>query len=129
MKKACKKPDGSSNLFSWKCSIPGKAGTPWAGGNYPVTITFTEKYPSACPSVKFPENFFHPNIYSSGKVCLSILNNWKPTTSLKQILLGLQTLLTDPNPDDPANGRAGRLCLQEKSTYNAEVRKMAKKYP
>merc|ERR1712072_9224 len=48
---------------------------------------------------------FHPNIYPSGTVCLSILNedeDWKPSITVKQILLGIQDLLDNPNPGSPA---------------------------
>lgn len=48
----------------------------------------------------------HPNIYPSGTVCLSILNeeeDWKPHITVKQILTGIQKLLKDePNIDSPA---------------------------
>jgi ubiquitin-conjugating enzyme E2 I len=48
----------------------------------------------------------HPNIYPSGTVCLSILNeeeDWKPHITIRQILLGIQKLLKDePNIDSPA---------------------------
>lgn len=33
----------------WKCSFPGKKGTDWEGGQYPVTITFSPNYPSKSP--------------------------------------------------------------------------------
>jgi ubiquitin-protein ligase len=49
--------------------------------------------------------FFHPNVYPSGTVCLSILNEedaWKPGITIKQILLGVQDLLDSPNPLSPA---------------------------
>ena len=42
---------------------------------------------------KLPAGFFHPNIYPSGTVCLSILNEdegWRPSITVKQILLGIQ---------------------------------------
>lgn len=48
----------------------------------------------------------HPNIYPSGTVCLSILNeeeDWKSSISIKQILLGVQKLMKDePNIQSPA---------------------------
>lgn len=47
----------------------------------------------ACRKCRFPAGFFHPNVYPSGTVCLSILNAeeaWKPGITLKQILLGIQ---------------------------------------
>lgn len=61
---------------------------------------------------KFPAAFFHPNIYPSGTVCLSILDDdadWKPTITVKQILLGVQDLLDNPNPKSPAQTDAFHL--------------------
>jgi hypothetical protein len=48
--------------------------TDWEGGYYPLTLHFSEDYPSKPPKCKFPQGFFHPNVYPSGTVCLSILN-------------------------------------------------------
>ncbi|KAF3629520.1 SUMO-conjugating enzyme SCE1 [Capsicum annuum] len=46
----------------------------WEGGYYPLTIHFSEDYLTKPPKCKFSAGFFHPNIYLSGTVCLSILN-------------------------------------------------------
>jgi ubiquitin-conjugating enzyme E2 I len=73
-------PDATTNLFLWRCSFPGKGGTDWAGGIYPVTITFSSEYPARPPGVFMPREFFHPNVYHDGEVCLSIINedeDWK----------------------------------------------------
>jgi len=35
----------------WKCFIPGKEGTLWEGGFYPLTMEFTEDYPAKPPKV------------------------------------------------------------------------------
>ena len=43
------------------------------------------------------------------KVCLSILDeekDWRPAITVKQILLGIQDLLNDPNVKDPAQAEA-----------------------
>lgn len=46
----------------------------------------------------------HPNIFPRGETCLSLLNtDWKPAVTMKQVLLGLQALLDEPNPKSPAN--------------------------
>lgn len=46
----------------------------------------------------------HPNIFPSGYVCLSLLTSgWKPAITLKQLLLGIQQLLDEPNLKSPAN--------------------------
>jgi ubiquitin-conjugating enzyme E2 I len=70
---------------------------------------------------KLPIGFFHPNVFGDGKVCLSIINesaDWKPSISVKQvqhpfflihfqqILVGIQELLDNPNPNSPAQSVA-----------------------
>ncbi|KAF8404983.1 hypothetical protein HHK36_009878 [Tetracentron sinense] len=108
-------PDGSVNLMVWQCTIPGKPGTDWEGGYFPLTLHFSEDYPSKPPKCKFPQGFFHPNVYPSGTVCLSILNEdsgWRPAITVKQILVGIQDLLDQPNPADPAQTDGYHLFIQ-----------------
>ena len=70
------KPDGSVDLLRWECVVPGKKGcvaretrgpfrhlqsahrTKWENGNYPVTLEFSEDYPSKCPKASLPGGFF-----------------------------------------------------------------------
>jgi ubiquitin-protein ligase len=35
----------------WKCHIPGKAGTDWEGGFFPLSMEFSEDYPAKPPKV------------------------------------------------------------------------------
>lgn len=55
-------------MLTWQCRIPGKPGTKWEDGLYPVTLKFTENYPATPPECTFPAGFIHPNVYSNGKV-------------------------------------------------------------
>ena len=86
---------------------------------FPLNIEFSEDYPTRPPRCRFPKGFFHPNVYPSGTVCLSILNEseaWKPNITVKQvcgwlvlieqILLGIQELLDSPNENSPAQKEA-----------------------
>ncbi|KAH0884355.1 hypothetical protein HID58_060451 [Brassica napus] len=124
--------DGTNNLMVWQCIIPGKSGTDWEGGFYPLTLNFSEDYPSKPPKCKFPQGFFHPNVYPSGTVCLSILNEdygWRPAITVKQILVGIQDLLDEPNPNDPAQTEGYQLFVQDKNEYKRRVKQQAKQYP
>ncbi|KAI4308041.1 hypothetical protein L6164_031160 [Bauhinia variegata] len=131
---------GSSN----KMSVPGKSidgfhakrtfrmKTDWEGGYFPLTLHFSEDYPSKPPKCKFPQGFFHPNVYPSGTVCLSILNEdsgWRPAITVKQILVGIQDLLDQPNPADPAQTEGYHLFIQDAAEYKRRVRQQAKQYP
>lgn len=41
----------SVNLMKWKCLIPGKENTDWAGGQYEMSMEFSEDYPAKPPKV------------------------------------------------------------------------------
>src|SRR5690242_1365703 len=95
-------------------------------------MEFSEDYPSKPPKCKFPAGFFHPNVYPSGTVCLSILNeeeDWKPTISVKQILLGIQDLLDNANPNSPAQAEAYTLFVTNRNEYTRRVKQQGAKYP
>ncbi|XP_055835731.1 SUMO-conjugating enzyme SCE1-like [Solanum dulcamara] len=116
----------------WQCSIPGKPSTDWDDGHYPLTMHFSEDYPSKPPKCKFPPDFFHPNVYPSGTVYLSILNEdsgWRPAITVKQILVGIQDLLDQPNPNDPAQTNGYQLYMQDSVVYKRRVKQQDKRYP
>jgi ubiquitin-conjugating enzyme E2 I len=85
---------------------------------------------SASPAGTFKPPLFHPNIYPSGRVCLSLLvedKDWKPTLSVKAVLSGIFDLLTSPNLEDPAQRDAYLLLRQDPKAYDAKVREQARK--
>lgn len=71
----------------------------------------------------------HPNIYPSGTVCLSILNeeeDWKPPITVKQILLGIQKLLKEePNIESPAQQEPLTLYKTSRDEYFKKVKAFA----
>lgn len=119
---------GGQDIMKWICKIPGKKSSAWEGGEYVLTMEFSEDYPSKPPKCKFTPVLFHPNIYPSGTVCLSILNedeDWKPSVTIKQILLGIQDLLDNPNPMSPAQAEPYLLFRQNKEEYYKRVKQQA----
>lgn len=129
--KPAKKEDGKLDLYNWNVGVPGKQGTIWEGAVYPLTVIFPAEYPTKPPKCKFDSGFWHPNIYPSGTVCLSILNeeeDWRPALTMKQILLGIQELLDTPNLDSPAQADAFHTYKKNRTLYESKVREQAKKY-
>lgn len=123
---------GVIDLKTWECGIPGKEKTIWEGGLFKLTMIFPDEYPTKPPKCKFTPALFHPNVYPSGTVCLSILNEeeaWKPAINVKQILLGIQDLLNDPNPESPAQAEAYQLFKKDKNEYERKVRRFVKENP
>jgi len=137
------------DLKNWECGVPGKEKTIWEGGLFKLTVSFPEgqapgqrmlptmltrdaEYPTKPPKCKFTPPLFHPNVYPSGTVCLSILNEeeaWKPAITMKQILLGIQDLLNDPNPESPAQAEAYNLFRKDKVEYEKRVKRVVRENP
>lgn len=51
--------------------------------------------------------------------------DWKPSITIKQLLLGIQDLLDNPNPDDPAQKEPYVAYTQDRSAYERKVRDQA----
>ena len=95
-------------------------------------MEFSAEYPSKPPKCKFVPPLFHPNVYPSGTICLSILNeeeDWRPAITIKQMLIGIQDLLDAPNPNSPAQSEAYQMYVQNRANYNKRVREEVKKFP
>ncbi|CAJ1005338.1 putative Ubiquitin-conjugating enzyme [Leishmania naiffi] len=119
------------DLLHWEAGIPGKPGTPWEGGEFRLRLNFTEDYPTKPPKCVFTPVLFHPNVYPSGTVCLSILNeekDWRPNITIKQILLAIQELLNHPNLKDPAQEEPYRVYMRDVKEYEARVREEVRKH-
>lgn len=105
--------------------------TPWAGATYKIILKFGPTYPTTPPKCTFSPPLFHPNVFPSGAVCLSILNeekDWRPTITVTQVLTGIQQLLSNPNPDDPANREAVMSYRTNRAGYEEHVRALARAY-
>lgn len=112
----------ADDIMSWHALMFGPEDTPWEGGTFQLAVTFTEEFPTKPPHVKFLSRMFHPNIYNNGEICLDILQNqWSPIYDISAILTSIQSLLTDPNPNSPANGEAAKLWTENRREYNRRV--------
>lgn len=140
--------------------MPGKEKTIWEGGLFKLNVSFPDgalssiihhpfhrwcfqvqqhprlmreiEYPTKPPKCKFTPALFHPNVYPSGTVCLSILNEdegWKPAITIKDILMGIQSLLDEPNPDSPAQAEAYTLFKKDVEAYRKKVKQVVKENP
>lgn len=94
------------------CLITGPHDTPYAGGCFLFDIFFPATYPAGPPLVNIATTGnqsvrFNPNLYNTGKVCLSLLGTWsgaegetwnKDTSTLLQVLVSIQSLILVPHP-------------------------------
>jgi len=105
------------NMFDWDVSVFGPPKTLYEGGYFKAKIKFPQDYPYSPPSFKFLTKMWHPNIYETGDVCISILHppvddpqsgelpqeRWNPTQNVRTIMLSVISMLNEPNTSSPAN--------------------------
>jgi len=114
----------ASNIFEWDAYIQGPEGSLFEHGVFHCRLSFPQDYPLSPPTMRFVSpKLFHPNIYSSGLVCISILHKpgedplsyeqtnerWTPAQSVEKILLSVVSLLAEPNLESPANVDAAKM--------------------
>ena len=94
------------NIMKGYALIIGQKNTPYGYGYYFFEFTFPDNYPFSPPLVRYLTNDgamrFNPNLYTNGKVCLSVLNTWSGESwtscqSINSILLTLSIVLCE-NP-------------------------------
>ncbi|VAH10768.1 unnamed protein product [Triticum turgidum subsp. durum] len=92
-----------------RACIVGAAGTPYHDNLFFFDIFFPPDYPHEPPSVHYHSGGLrlNPNLYETGKVCLSLLKTWAGTgnevwnpegSTVLQLLLSLQALVLNEKP-------------------------------
>ncbi|KAI1335775.1 ubiquitin-conjugating enzyme/RWD-like protein [Xylariaceae sp. FL0016] len=108
------------------------------GAIFRAHMTFPPEYPHLPPTMVFQHPVpFHPNVYPTGELCISILHppeddktgyesaseRWSPVQSPETVLLSVVSLFGEPNVDSPANLDAAKLLREEREGKNKEFRK------
>ena len=130
-----------NNMQLIKALIIGPEDTPYENGCFEFDIFIPNNYPNEPPKVNIQTTGdgkvrFNPNLYASGKVCLSLLGTWNgsqqekwnnETSTLLQVLVSIQSLILvdDPYFNEPGYERdiATTTGKQRSFDYNENIRK------
>ena len=121
-----------------KTLVIGPPDTPYEYGFFEFAIRFGAEYPVKAPKVDAKTTNrgrcrFNPNIYATGKVCLSILGTWQgekpgeewsPAQGLESILISIQSLMSNnPYENEPGYENAKtKEDQQSNEAYCAKIR-------
>ena len=105
-----------ANIFMGYALIVGPSDTPYFGGYYCFKFEYPNNYPFSPPKVTYCTNNgytrFNPNLYTNGKVCVSILNTWSgdewsACQTISSVLLILCSLLNnEPLVNEPGHRKS-----------------------
>jgi len=110
--------------------ITGPPDTPYEGGKFELDIIIPETYPFTPPKVRFVTRIWHPNISSvTGAICLDILKDqWAAAMTLRTVLLSIQLLLSNAEPDDPQDAVVARQYKEANQVYRRTSRHWTSAY-
>ncbi|MCJ1390395.1 Ubiquitin-conjugating enzyme E2 15 [Xylographa bjoerkii] len=130
------------NVFEWEVMLMISEDCRYYGGGFfRAHVVFPPEYPLLPPKMTFQTPIFHPNIYASGDVCISILHppeddkygyesaaeRWSPVQTPETILLSVISLLSSPNDESPANIEAARLWREDPKEFRKRCRTCVRK--
>ena len=122
-------PVDDSDMFKWEASITGPEESPYEGGTFNLAIEFPKDFPFKPPKVEFTTKVYHPNVKSTGSICLDILKDaWSPEISVTKILIAIQNLLINPNIDHPLEPDIANQYKADKNAYDATAKEWTEKY-
>lgn len=132
-----------NNVYEWDITIFGPPDTLYDGGFLRARMTFPPEFPLLPPKLRFTTQMWHPNIYSDGTVCISILHppgndeygyedageRWLPVHGIESILVSVTSLLAsdNPNTESPANIDAAKELRDDPAAYKKKVRRLVRK--
>lgn len=116
-------PDGNENLLNIQVTVIMTSGF-YRGGSFIFRLTIPPTYPFYAPEVTCTTRVWHPNINpNNGRVDLPILSiDWRPVLSINTVVLALQLLFLEPNPDHATNYAAAEALTKNPQLFESQVR-------
>jgi len=133
-------PDGifvrvDENRFDkMKVMIIGPQGTPYENGCFLFDLFLPADYPDQCPKMIYQttgngQMYFNPNLYTEGKICISLLGTWQgpgwdpETSTILQLLVSIQALVFVDYPLENEPGYEGRALDECSQAYNKGIQR------
>lgn len=112
-----------SDFFNFFIRIVPQQGF-YKGGAFDFKVEVNNNFPIEPPKIKCLNKIYHPNIDLDGNICLNILReDWSPVLGVNSVLIGLNFLFLEPNPNDPLNKEAANVLVKQRGQFQRNVEK------
>ena len=111
-------------MSGFECHIPGPSNTPWEGATLRARVLYNDG--ASPPWCSFVPPLFHVNVYPSGRICVSTLNEdegWDSNMTLHEILFTIQQHLAHPRIHSPYQAEAYNVYMKGDGGYEARIKK------
>ncbi|PWI66067.1 hypothetical protein PCL_05545 [Purpureocillium lilacinum] len=131
------------NLLRWKLGLwVVNPDSVWHGAYLRAEMKFSNEYPYQPPTFRFlTRNIVHPNVYSDGNLCISILHRpgddeqsgelaserWNVLHGVESVLRSVLLLMDDPEINSAANVDASVLYRDSREEYDALAKALVAK--
>ncbi|TYZ61682.1 hypothetical protein PybrP1_005694 [[Pythium] brassicae (nom. inval.)] len=116
-------PQDEEQLSELHVELRGPETTPYEGGFFRIKLVLSDGFPQAPPRGLFLTKIFHPNIATSGDICVNTLKkDWSPALGIAHVLQVIRCLLIVPFPESSLNDEAGRLFMDSYDEYARRAR-------
>jgi ubiquitin-protein ligase len=79
--------------------------------------------------LRFLTKVYHPNVDKQGRPCLDITHHrWSPALTIEKVIFGLSEVLSDPNPYDPMDDRAGWAWMRDRAGSENQAREISERH-
>ncbi|MDJ0754656.1 MAG: ubiquitin-conjugating enzyme E2 [Ardenticatenaceae bacterium] len=99
------------------------SGTPQLREMHEVSIYLHAEYPLKQPQLKWKTPIFHPNIHTTGAVCIGA---WWPAKTLDELVLTMGDMVQYKNyePKDPMNSKAAAWAMRNRQRFPIDDREL-----
>lgn len=122
-------PVSDNDLFHWELRIQGPDGTPYEGGEFELTCEYPSDFPFHPPKILFVTKIYHPNVNSTGTICLDVLKDqWSPELGMGFVFSEILDLLAHPNPDHPLAPEIATAYKNDKAAFEKQAKEWTEQY-